>query len=177
MTGEKKAPAEPAQAKTLSSLEAPKATKQATNTNELTADETDGAAEAIDPSTGEIIVLAQRKADAEAGVDASSAVTARSQEQVTVLAKPEKRKNAKQKAEAKFAKKFDKAESEQNNPAKDGTTPDMTATAKSKAGAKSAEVLAANEARKERKAEAKGKAKAKDGAKAGAKPKAKKAAR
>ncbi len=129
------------------------------------------AAEAVDPATGEIIVLAQRKSGAHAAADA---VTARSQEQVTVLAKPEKRKNAKDKAQAKFAKgKSREADTVDDNPAKDGTTPDMTATAKSKAGAKSEEVLAANEARKEKKAAAKAKAGARVKPKAALKSKGK----
>jgi hypothetical protein len=103
--------------------------------------------EMIEPSTGEIIVLAQHKPTTPAKVAA--------EEQVTPLAKPEKRKNAKERANGKLKTK----------PAEDGTTP-MTATAKSDAGAKagagsgakSAEVLAANAARKERKAAEKAKA-------------------
>lgn len=117
--------------------------------------------EMIEPSTGEIIVLAQHKP---AGLAKAGA-----EEQVTPLVKPEKRKNAKEKANGKLKTK----------PAEDETTP-MTATAKSNAGAKtgagsgakSAEVLAANEARNKRKAAAREKAKArsargKDEAKAG----------
>lgn len=94
----------------------------------------------IEPSTGEIIMLAQHK----------PATPAKAEEQVTPLAKPEKRTKGRAKLKTK--------------PAEDGTTP-MTATAKSDAGAqtgaKSAEVLAANEARKERKAAEKAKAAAK----------------
>jgi hypothetical protein len=128
----------------LSSLAAPKPTY------ELTEDERSEAAavtaqapaaiEMIEPSTGEIIVLAQHKPVA----------PAKAEEQVTPLAKPEKRTKGRAKLRTK--------------PAEDGTTP-MTATAKSDAGAqtgaKSAEVLAANAARKERKAAEKAKAKAK----------------
>ena len=47
--------------------------------------------------------------------------------QVTVRAKPEKRKNAKERAKEKYAKKYGKKGAE------DGTTPDTTAKAKSKA--------------------------------------------
>ena len=116
-------------------------------------------AEAVDALTGEIIVLAQR-----------APRTMADEEQVTVLAKPEKRKSARQKASEKFAKA---------TPAEDGTTPDMTATAKSNAGArtgagsgaKSEDVLAANAARRERKAAAKAKAAPK--ASAGGKAKSK----
>lgn len=112
----------------------------------IVATETPAAIEMIEPSTGEIIVLAQHK-------PATSAKGAAAEEQVTPLPKPEKRKNAKERASGKLKTK----------PAEDGTTPDMTATAKSDTGAgtgaKSAEVLAANEARKERKAAEKAKAK------------------
>ena len=93
------------------------------------------AVEMVEPTTGEIIVLAQHK----------PATPAKAEEQGTPLAKPEKRTKGRAKLKTK--------------PAEDGTTPDMTATAKSDAGAKSAEVLAANAARKERKAAEKAKAK------------------
>ncbi len=110
------------------------------------------AIEMTEPSTGEIIVLAQRKPTAPAKAVA--------EEQVTPLAKPEKRKNAKERATGKLKTK----------PAADETTPDTTATAKSdagaKTGAKSAEVLAANEARKARKEAAKATSKAVSKAKA-----------
>ncbi|HWK98134.1 MAG TPA: hypothetical protein VNR39_22165 [Pseudolabrys sp.] len=104
----------------------------------------------IEPSTGEIIVLAQHK----------PVTPAKAEEQVTPLAKPEKRTKGRAKLKTK--------------PAEDGTTPDTTATAKSDAGAKSAEVLAANAARKERKAAEKAKAKTstKTSAKTSAKAKA-----
>ncbi len=162
----------------MSSLAAPKSTYQesvnqeptnlgaaAEGVTEKTAGDAIADAETIDASTGEIIVLAQR---------APRAVAA--EEQVTVLAKPEKRKSARQKASEKFAKA---------TPAEDGTTPDMTATAKSDAGApsgagsgaKSEEVLAANAARNERKAAEKTKAKVKAEAKAGAKAGAKSGAK
>lgn len=145
MTGEAATAAEPAQVATLSPLEAPKPVNPKV-INQAPADEGQMAADApaaiemIEPSTGEVIVLSQHMPAAKA----KAAV----EEQVTPLAKPEKRKNAKQKLKTK--------------PAEDETTPDTTATAKSNAGAKSAEVLAANEARKERKAAAKNKAKAKE---------------
>lgn len=132
----------------MSSLAAPKPTNLPTYqlpADAVLADEGSAAIEMIEPSTGEIIVLAQHK----------PATPAKAEEQVTPLAKPEKRKSAREKAKLK------------TKPAEDGTTP-MTATAKSDAGAgtgagsgaKSAEVLAANEARKERKAAAKERAKA-----------------
>jgi len=123
--------------------------------------------DSVEPSSGEIIVLAQHKPAAPA--------KAAAEEQVTPLTKPEKRKNAKQRSQGKLKTK----------PAEDETTPDMTATAKSDAGAptgagsgaKTAEVLAANEARKARKAadkaKAKEKGKAQPAAKAGAKLKKK----
>lgn len=107
----------------------------------IAAEETPAMIEMIEPSTGEIIVLAQHKPVSPA--KAEGQVTP----QVTPIAKPEKRTKGRAKLKTK--------------PAEDGTTPDTTATAKSDAGAKSAEVLAANEARKERKAAAKEKAKAK----------------
>ena len=199
VTGEGKAAAEPAQVKTLSSPAAPKPTHEeqrdivasATNVvvtapavqagDEAQAGaEAGAAAETVDPATGEIIVLAQRKAQADANnaADAGAdAVTARSHEQVTVLAKPEKRKSAKERAQARVAKASPAAEAgAPESLAEDGTTPDMTAKAKSKAGAKSEEVLAANEARKERKAAAKAKAKDSAGAKSGTKAKAEKTA-
>jgi len=143
------AAANPAQAKTLSSLAAPKSTNLPTNKLSdqepsdavIAADETSATIEMIEPSTGEIIVLAQHK----------PATPAKAEEQVTPLAKPEKRTKGRAKLKTK--------------PAEDGTTPDTTATAKSEAGArtgaKSAEVLAANAARKERKAAEKAKAAAK----------------
>ncbi|WP_137043990.1 hypothetical protein [Pseudolabrys sp. FHR47] len=120
-------------------------------------EETPTMIEMIEPSTGEIIVLAQHK----------PATPAKAEDQVTPLAKPEKRTKGRAKLKTK--------------PAEDGTTP-MTATAKSDAGvktgagsgAKSAEVLAANEARKERKAAEKAKAKTSAKARAGG-PKTKKA--
>lgn len=139
VTGEAATAAEPAQAVTLSPLAAPKPAKQDSNDPD---DQNDAVIETIEPSTGEIIVLAQRKL----AVDTTTAVAA--EDKVTPLAKPGKRKNAKENAKQRLRTK----------PAEDETTPDMTATAKSNAGAKSAEVLAANEARKERKAAAKGKA-------------------
>ena len=55
---------------------------------------------------------------------------------VTVRPKPEKRKNAKERAKAKFAK--DKIKDDVKDDAKDGTTP-MTATAKSTASKKAAD--------------------------------------
>ena len=113
------------------------------------------AIELIEPSTGEVIVLAKHK-------PATSAKAA-AEEQVTPLAKPEKRKTAKERSQGRLKTK----------PAEDETTPDTTATAKSNAGAKSAEVLAANEARKARKAADKAKAKEKAKAKPETKPAAK----
>jgi hypothetical protein len=168
VTGEGNAAAEPAQVKNTSSLEAPKPTNLPTNlptnvptyqgpandesfSGAIAAADTPAAIEMIEPSTGEIIVLAQHKP--------ATPVKAAAEVQVTPLAKPEKRKNAKEKANGKLKTK----------PAEDGTTP-TTATAMSnagaKTGAKSAEVLAANEARKERKAAAKAKAGTKAGPKA-----------
>jgi hypothetical protein len=183
VTGEKKAAAEPAQVETVSSLAAPRTTYQETaqeiaqeGAQETAHRETASPNTATEAATGTVIRLADRAAEIEA--PAGAAITARANEQVTVLAKPEKRKNARQRSQEKFAKsKSDqtaepdqKAKPDQDDPAKDGTTPDMTATAKSKAGAKSADVLAANEARKERKAAAKAKASVKANVKA--KPKA-----
>jgi hypothetical protein len=141
----------------LSSFAAPKPTHSKPTHNKPTDKSTDkacdqepadaataqapSAIEMIEPSTGEIIVLAQHKPAAK---DDSKA---KAEEQVTPLAKPEKRTKGRAKLKTK--------------PAEDGTTP-MTATAKSDAGAqtgaKSAEVLAANAARKERKAAEKAKA-------------------
>jgi hypothetical protein len=74
---------------------------------------------------------------------------------VTTRPKPEKRKNAKERAKAKFSK----AESEKDKTAEDGTTP-MTAKAKSEADLKKAErkeahKAAAKVAKAERKAKEK----------------------
>lgn len=59
---------------------------------------------------------------------ARTAAAHEGEEQVTTLPKPEKRKNAKERAKAKFAKKTEKT-------AEDGTRP-MTVTAKSEADPK-----------------------------------------
>ncbi|RDV05230.1 hypothetical protein [Undibacter mobilis] len=111
--------------------------------------DTSAVTETIDAATGEIIVLSRHKAAAE-----TKAAVA--EEKVTPLAKPEKRKNFKERAKDKL----------KTRPAEDGTTP-MTATAKSKAGAKSAAKAAP----------AKGEAKdaAKDATKAGKKAAGRKA--
>lgn len=152
----------------MSSLAAPKSANEEPAAEEISSIGAPAAIEVIEPSTGEIIVLAQHKPIAPA--------KAAAEEQVTPLAKPEKRKNAKERSQGKLKTK----------PAEDDTTPETTATAKSDAGAqtgagsgaKSAEVLAANEARKARKAADKAKLKAKPAAakvetKAGAKLKKK----
>jgi hypothetical protein len=80
---------------------------------------------------------------------AVEAETRESSDLVTTRPKPEKRKNAKERAKAKFAKETDKT-------AEDGTTP-MTATAKSevdlkKVERKAATKVAAKAAKAERKA-------------------------
>jgi hypothetical protein len=95
---------------------------------------------------GSVIVLAEKTEETTAAGSAGRAGDGL----VIVRAKPEKRKNYKERAQEKFAQeKFAKA-----NFAKDGTTPDTTATAKSEAKTKAktdAKAVAKAKAKLERK--------------------------
>ena len=75
-------------------------------------------------AAGSVIALGARRNARSEGGEAASETGGR----VTVRPKPEKRKNAKERAQQKAKEKY----------AKDGTTPDTTATAKSKAESKKA---------------------------------------
>jgi hypothetical protein len=101
---------EPAQAEIETLPEAPKATKETTEA-ELSGD-----------AAGAVIAFAGRVREADTD---ESPTAARANDLVTVRAKPEKRKNYKERAKAKFAKDDSKEDTV------DGTTPDTTATAKS----------------------------------------------
>lgn len=142
MTGDAQLAEEPAQTRIETRSEAPKPTNKPTN--KPIHETIQVAAESETASGGDmqssVIELAGRMAQVE--VAETPAVMRSGGDLVTVRAKPEKRKNYKERAKAKFAKDDDAKEA-----AKDGTTPDMTATAKSEAKVKA-------------KAEAKAKAKA-----------------
>jgi hypothetical protein len=127
VTGDVSFAKEPAQAAIDTLSEAPKATEET--------------AEAPDNAASAVIAFADRIKDAEA---IETPAAARANDRVTVRAKPEKRKNYKERAKAKFAKD----DSEDNT--KDGTTPDTTATAKSEVMEKAKE-----KAKVEKKAKAK----------------------
>ena len=145
MTGDAFLAGEPAQARIAPLPEAPKPTHETTDTEAAIENET-ASGDAPGDRQGSVIALAGRTREA-----AETAAVMRSgSDQVTVRAKPEKRKNYKERAKAKFTK--------------DGTTPDMTATAKS-------------EVKEKAKTEAKAKAKIeRRKAKAGQKAKKSKAA-
>ena len=110
---------EPAQAAIETQPEAPKSTQE-------TAKETANT-EVSDDAAGEVIAFAGRIKEADT---AETPATARANDLVTVRAKPEKRKSYKERAKAKFAKKDDKEDDKDLTEV--GTTPDTTATAKSK---------------------------------------------
>jgi hypothetical protein len=144
VTGDAPIAEEPAQAGDVSPLEAPKPTYQEPSyetTNEVTeAAAVEPGAEAAEKpagtdtdlatsgeTAGAVIALESRMTKPGAG-DLSAAPRA-ADGLVTVRAKPEKRKNYKERAKEKLTK---------TQAAKDGTTPDTTVKAKSKAAAKGA---------------------------------------
>ncbi len=140
---------EPAQAEIETLPEAPKATKEMANkqANETADSEAELSDDAASDTASAVIAFADRIRQADT---AQTPAAARANDLVTVRAKPEKRKNYKERAKAKFAKVEDDT--------KDGTTPDTTATAKS-------EVI--EKAKAEKKAKAKvERQKAKEGRKA-----------
>jgi len=133
VTGDVSFAEEPAQASITMQPEAPKETKQTNKqTHKAVKEPTNGTAEPTNgaevetevaaDAAGAVIALAGRIRDAKA---AETPVAARANDLVTVRAKPEKRKNYKERAKAKFAKSDSKEDTE------DGTTPDTTAKAKS----------------------------------------------
>jgi hypothetical protein len=143
VTGDLSFAKEPAQAAIDTLPEAPKATEEtAEDTTLAEAMNEPGSGAAPEDRQGDlprsVVALAGRSREvAETAMRSGS-------DQVTVRAKPEKRKNYKERAKAKFAKD----DSEDNT--KDGTTPDTTATAKSEVMEKAKE-----KAKVEKKAKAK----------------------
>ncbi len=135
MTGDALIAEEPAQAK-IETPEAPKPTK-VLPTNKPTNDTAERDAKPFGDATTAVIALADRIKTAEA---AETPAAARASDLVTVRAKPEKRKNYKERAKAKFTKDDTKEDSKDDSKdvTRDGTTP-MTATAKSGVSRKAAD--------------------------------------